>query len=485
MAFVIKENQLIDSGVTCLDNKFILTYVPDAPNKCVAVYLLGLALSDSCGTDNSCQTIAHKLGLTETEVMTAYLYWQEMGLVHITATDPQQIVYLSVRNSASALKKVNSAKYSKFSRELQNIMQGRMITPHEYSEYYTFLESTTFEQDALLAVAKYCVELRGNSISYQYILTVARNQLQRGATTLAVVGENLDRSQKYDEDLKLVFKALGLSRKFDIADRELYHKWFKEYGFSADVINSVAKECKGKGINKLDADLTEYYKKAAFSVDEIQSYKKQKESLTELAKQITRTIGVYYQNVSIVIDEYLVDWTSKGYDEETLLAIAKYCFRSGIRTLAGMATIVGKLYKKGITNHISLEAYFAAVSQTDAKIKIVLENAGIARKVTANDRMLYKVWTENWAMPTDTIEFVATKAAGTNTPMAYINRVLSSYKQQNIYTVAQAKAADNKTFAVAATTTKKVLIGGNDIERTEYTDEEINALFTSLDDTEE
>ncbi len=357
MAFCDKEKQLIDGGATCIDNKFILNYVPDAPDKCVAVYLLGLVLSQSHGTDNSCETIAGKLEITCEEVMAAYLYWEELGLVHITNDNPPQVIYLDVRETASAMKKIKPSKYAKFNLEMQTALSGRMISTNEYYRYYMFLENGTFDPEALIAVAKYCVALKGTDINYGYILKVAQNQMAKGATSLAAVQDNLNSQQKYDEDLKLVFKALGLSRKFDHSDRIMYEKWHKEYGFVQDVIIKTAKDVKGKGMNKLDADLTEFYKKGALSIAEIENYKQEKEHLTALAKEINRTIGVYYQSVDMVIDEYLVGWLQRGYDDETLLAVAKYCFRSGIRTLAGLSGIIDKLYKNGITTVAAINGY--------------------------------------------------------------------------------------------------------------------------------
>lgn len=477
MAFCNKERQLISEGFTTLDNKFVLNYVPDAPPKCLAVYLLGLVVSDSDGADNSCTTIAQKLEISEEEVMAAYQYWQELGLVHVTFDTPQQVIYLAVRDSASALKKIKPSKYAKFSREMQNVITGRMISPNEFDEYYVFLESTTFQPEALIAVAKYCVALKGSDINYRYILTVARNQLIKGATTLAVVCDNLDSQQKYDEDLKIVFQALKLKRTFEYTDRERYEKWTKEFGFSLDVIAVVAK--KYTSMDKLDAALSEYYKKGALSVAEIENYEQQKEHLTALAKEINRTIGVYYQNVSMVVDEYLVSWISRGYDDETLLAVAKYCFRSGIRTLAGVNSVLDKLYANGVTSTEALEIYLSEAAKRDEDVKSVLAAAGVERNVTNNDRVLYRTWTTKWHMPHDLVCFAATKAAGTASPLAYLNRLLSNYKQACVFTVEQAK--EETTATVAANSKKAVL---NDIKRAEYTDEQLSALFTALD-TEE
>ena len=73
--FCTKEKVLIDKGYTDVDNRFIFNYLPDAPEKATAVYLMGLALCQSSGSDNSCQTIAQKLNISEQEVLEAYLYW--------------------------------------------------------------------------------------------------------------------------------------------------------------------------------------------------------------------------------------------------------------------------------------------------------------------------------------------------------------------------------------------------------------------------
>ena len=138
MAFCDKEKQLIDSGVTVIDNKFILNFLPDAPDKCVAVYLVGLTLTESGGADNSCETIARKTNLSQEEVMAAFLYWEELGLVHITADNPPKILYLSMRDSVST-KKIKASKYTKFNKDMQSAIEGRMLTPNEFNEYYTFL----------------------------------------------------------------------------------------------------------------------------------------------------------------------------------------------------------------------------------------------------------------------------------------------------------------------------------------------------------
>lgn len=484
MTFCNKEKQLIDSGTTAVDNRFIMHYLADAPEKCASVYLIGLALATGLESDNCCEFIAKRLNISCEEVMQAFEYWDELGLVHIIRDTVPRILYLELRNSAAALKKINVNKYRKFSLNMQDAISGRMITPHEFNEYYVFLENSVFEPDALVAVAKYCVEFKGNDINYSYILTVARNQLARGAHTLEVVSERLNSQQKYDEDLKIVFKALNSNRSFEHDDRELYEKWIKEFGFTLDTIANVAHNCKKGGMANLDSKLTEYYRRGAMSTKEIATYEEQKTFMFDLARAINKAIGVYYQSLDTIVDEYISVWLIRGFNDETLLAIAKYCFKSGIRTLDGLATIIDKLHKNGVTTLSTLEVYLKQLADTDERIQRILVKCGLERKTTGSDRALYRTWTELWSMPQDVIEYVAEKSAGTNAPMAYVNRILSDYKQHGVFDLTSAQSYKSESVAKSTTTTT-AYIGGKDMKRREYTDEEINALFTALDDEDD
>ena len=131
MTFCDKEKQLIDSGTTCVDNKFILNYLPDAPDIRSAVYLLGLTLSESNGSDNSVETLAQKLGIQIADVISAYHYWEELGLVSVISDNPPHVIYLAQQQSTSALKKIKPSKYAKFSQAMQSVIEGRMITVNE------------------------------------------------------------------------------------------------------------------------------------------------------------------------------------------------------------------------------------------------------------------------------------------------------------------------------------------------------------------
>ena len=130
----------------------------------------------------------------------------------------------------------------------------------------------------------------------------------------------------------------------------------------------------------------------------------------------------------------------------------------------------------------SLDNYFALLADIDEKIRVVLTKCGLDRRTTANDRLLYKTWTETWNMPLELINYAAELAAGTASPIAYVNRVLSDWKQRGVTTIEQAKL--NKTSEKSVAATSASFVGGTPIERRHYTDEQLNALFSALDEEE-
>ncbi len=470
------EQHLSTDGYTVVDNKLLINYLPDAPDAALKVYLMGLALAGDT-PDNTLEAMATKLNMSKEDVMDAFLYWEELGLVAITNTPYEQVTYLEVRDSASVLKKIKPSKYGKFGKEIQNIINGRMLTVNEYNEYYMFLENTTFAPDALLAVARYCVDLKGNDINYPYILTVARNQLSKGALTKDAVMQNLSTQSKYDSDIRMLFKQLKVNRAIEHQDRELYEKWGK-MGFSLDVLTYIAQQVKSGGTKRLDSLCNEYYRNGAMSQKEIEAYRNQKDALYDIATDVNKAIGVYYQSLDSVVDEYVSHWVQRGYDKETLHTVARYCFRNGIRTLQGVDSTLDKFYKLGLVTIQSIDTYLNRLLATDKLIAEVLEGASIVRNITQADRRLYNTWTSDWGLSHQLILFAAQQSVGAVNAIHYLNKVLSNYKAQGIDTVEKAQ----KLQDTAPTTSKQKNTA--DFAQHDYTDEQLSALFTNLENVE-
>lgn len=461
---------LLDS-FTGIDNLFISEYLPQAPDMCVKVYIYGLFLCAQPHTpDNDLEKMARALAMQPSEIIDAYTYWAELGLVSIVSHNPFAVRYLPPKNALN-IKKYSTTKYAEFNMKLE-AMFDREILPNEFNEYYGLIETYHIEPEAFLLVVRYCVELKGADINYKYICAVARNWANAGITTRERVEQKILEYDKVSEELAQVMKALGSRKKADIDERSMYLKWKEEFLFDLDTIIAVAKRIKKGGFAKLDAALTKYYENKMMTIQEIEAFENNRDKLYALARNINRTIGVYYEQLDYIIETYISDWLSKGFEEDALLMIADACFRRHIRTLEGMNDLVNKFYKQGLVTANSISAHIERLSETDKKIKKIFETLNIEKNITSWDRDNYRTWTYSWGLSDELILYCAELAKGTASPMAYMNKVLASWYDQKITTIEQAKASTSVQSvenSIQQPTAKRA-----------YTQQELNALIDDV-----
>ncbi len=479
MALCSFSSALAMDSCTLVDNTFINEFLPLAPENAVKVYLYGLALCSLPNSeDNSMESICKVLSLSENQVLEAYGYWQSVGLVQIVAKTPLEVKYLSVKESAGSNKLRSKAKYKDFNDQIQSILSGRMISPVEFNEYYHLIENRHFEPEALVMIIKYCTVIKDNAINYPYILKVASSFDHEGIRTATALEAKLLEQEKSSAEIKAILKTLGLNRDADLDERNLYLKWVNNYGFTEGVIKEVAKlQNKKGGMNKLDETLTKLYQQKLFTMEEIENYSKEKDMLYKVAKKVTSTLGLYYQNLESVVEVYIKDWVNKGYDEQTLTLLSNYCFKQDIKSLSLMNEVVLKLYKLGIVSIEAINEYIQGIVKTDANIKELLQKLGIVRRVNSSDRDFYKTWTQDWNFDSSIINFVCEKSKNAGNPIRYMNKLLLELNAKNIHSLAKAE----KELASASVDKSENKHG---FEEREYTKEELNALFDSLDDIE-
>ena len=479
MALCTFSSRLAMEGYTVIDNVFLNEFLPCATGEDVKIYLYGLNLcSDPTNDDNCIDTLCKVLSVTEEQVLKSFAYWQEVGLVQLISSNPLEIKYLPIKAHSGSAKIRNKDKYSDFNKQMQMIISGRMITPHEYNEYYQLIETYHFEPEALVMIAKYCTKLKTNAISYPYILAVARDFASEGLKTQESIEQKLLEQEMSSKEIKQVLDALGLKREADLEERNLYVKWTRYYGFTHGVIVTIAKTLKKKGgFAKLDSQLTKYFEQKLLSLEEITDFADKREMLFETAKNVSRTLGLYYQNLENVVDTYVSEWFNKGYDTETLAYISNYCFKQSIRTLDGMNTIVQKFFKLGLVSVKSIEQYIGSILKADSQIKEILDRVGLVRSVSSYDRDFYKTWTENWGFSHEQILLVADASKGKTSPVPYLNKLLADLHEQGV------SVTEDVAKALKSNTPSKPAVKENYATHN-YSKEQLSAVIDALDDVE-
>lgn len=479
MAFCKYSIDMLANNSTAVDNIFINNYLPYADSNFVKVYLYGLyKCQDSNNRDNTIENFANELNLSQEDIEKAFEYWQEQGLVQILNVIPFEVRYLPISDVLNNTKKYNAKKYESFNAQAQEILCGRMITPNEYREYYDIIERFHVEKEALLMIINYCVNIKGDNVGYAYITTIAKDWANQKITTAKQVEERLIEFENLRTGMEYLLKLMGAKRLPNIEERTLYQKWVQE-GFDDEVLTYVAKKMKSKNkpsFQAMDISLDKYFAQKLFSTNEIELFEEEKSKASKIAKTITKNLGLYYENLEPVIENYIFNWVNLGFSENMLEEISNYCFKTNVRTLEGMSKVLEKFHKLGILTENSLAEYFNEVLVVDKKIKTILENIGLSRNVNQFDRDKYKIWKEIWKMPDEIIDYACTLAVGKDQPMQYLAGILATLHDKNIITLEDAKNSYN--IISPKSTTKSNFTGR------QYSKEEMNALFQSIDEIE-
>jgi hypothetical protein len=448
MALISVSEELATKSFTSIENKFITKYMPVLEPNAVKVYLYALYIYQNGLASYTIDDMAQALSMTVDEVVGYFEYLEESELVSVISSSPLEVKLMDADNIYGKPKKFKPEKYADFSKNIQNIIKGRMISTNEYREYFLLMEDYGFEQNALIMIITYCVNLRGDAIRPQYIKKVAKSFADDGITTAVKVDEKLSAYTASTPALIRIFSAVGINKQPDIDDDKLYKKWTLEFGFEDDAISTTAKLFKAKTSEKIDEALTELYKNKKFDVKEIEDYCKNKHSVYTATVEIARALGVYMQNTAPYIENYVNIWYNFGFSFDGMKMLANYSFKQGKCSFDDLDGIIKKLYDDGIVADSSIQEYLDNMYLEDNFLKKVLETCSLTRKVIAWDRESLKRW-RSWNFSDDMLIEAAKLSAGKSNPMAYMNGILSSWKSEGIFT------PERLAYSSSATKTEK------------------------------
>ena len=454
MPLISVSDEITTKSFTYIENKFITKYLPVLDPAAVKVYLYSLYLYQSGSVFCTLDEFAAKLSLSADEAKSYFEYLEEFELVSIISLSPFEVKILDAENVSGTPKKFKPEKYADFTKAVQSIIKGRMISTNEFREYFLMLEEYGFEQNALIMIISYCVNLKGDNIRLQYIKKVARSFADDNIITAKKVEEKLSTYSSSTNAILNIFKAAGISRQPDIEDDKLYKKWTQELGFEDGAIIACAKKFKIKTTEKLDSTLEELYKNKKFDIKEIEDYCDNKVAVYSATTDIAKALGVYMQTSAPYVENYVNVWYDWGFSFKALKQVAEYCFKNGKKSFEDMNDFVRSLYNSGIVSDGSVEDYLNKLRAQDIFIKKILSECGLTRKVIEWDRVSLEKW-RSWNFPDEMILEAARLSANKSNPTSYLSSVLSSWKAEGKFTLDSVQTA-----APSAAATSKA-----DIER--------------------
>ncbi len=221
--------------LTPVDNLFFLEYMPDADGTFVKVYLFGLmqcyhpSLADA--------DMENALGLTETQIRCAFVYWQAKGLVRITGDDPLSVEYLLTEQPAVTT--ATPKKYRRFIESVNALLSPRSLDMRGMKAMYDCIELYGLDEGAVLALTGYCIELKGKRVSTNYILTVAQEWSEQGIRTQQAAETYVSDWRTKKHGAAEVLRRWNKHRPPTVDEMDLYDRWISELGFDAEAILSA------------------------------------------------------------------------------------------------------------------------------------------------------------------------------------------------------------------------------------------------------
>lgn len=219
------------TGVTPVQNLFIMEYMPKAPEGYVRVYLYGLMLCSCRGFETLDLPVG--LGISEEEALEAFLYWQEMGLVRIVETEPLNIEY---RMTAAVPFKGASRRYGSLIAALNKVCKPRVFAPQELSKIYDWIDVFGMDEATAVMLVRRCMDMKGAKVSIQYMDKAARAWADEGILTPDLAEQRIMMETELKSGAKAIYDRWRKSGRPTEDELELYRKWTGDWGMTHEEI---------------------------------------------------------------------------------------------------------------------------------------------------------------------------------------------------------------------------------------------------------
>lgn len=214
-------NLQVDLGTTPIENMFLNNYLALADGNTIKVYLYAYKQAyERKEVSESFAEIAENLALTEDEVMDAFGFWQEQGIVEIVSDrDDFKCKFKSLRqmflginipseneeavskkevkdNSVLSNDKDTSMTNTQMYNKIEEVL-GTNLLPSEIERIHKLREEFNQDRDLIVQGFIYSSDTQGKK-NINYVLTVLRNWAIDGITSM----EDLAVNKKEKEEKK-------------------------------------------------------------------------------------------------------------------------------------------------------------------------------------------------------------------------------------------------------------------------------------------
>lgn len=465
-------------GVTPVENRFLLDYLPAAKGDFIKVYLWGLFSCAARREDDSLEAMSQELFLTVEEIEAALRYWERRGLVSRVSQQPPRYRFYSPsqrRDSAGAPLQADDEEVN-FAEAVYAIFSDRKkVSPAEIALAWEWVKDIGLPPEAVLMLLNHCAQERGAHFSFKKAEPLAVRMKEANVITSDDADAFLRHHEAVHEGARKVLSRMGKRRLASEDELALYEKWLDEWGFEPQAILDACRETTSgdPSFKYLDGILNGLRSRSeGRTAQAVQRQMKQEKDEKAKAQEVFRLLGVTLDTPAAL--RFYRECAALQPHEVILLA-ADQCGRTKRQgKVEDLQAMLESWKQKGLTTREDAESYLAKFRESNLALREIFDACGHSGHPTAADRVLLEKWTGmlNW----DVILLAAEQARGAEgNKIAYLDKVIEEWRKAGITDVSQAQARRKPEGKKSGKTVSAQQYG-----QRRYTEEELLAVSDDL-----
>ena len=466
-------------GVTAVENRFLLDYLPAAKGDQVKVYLWGLFACTWKGPDYTLEEMAADLDMPRTDIEAALRYWERRALVSRISDDPPVYRFYSPtqRQMAHPAELPVDMEYISFSECVYAAFgDRRKVKPAEIAQAWEWVQDVGLSQEAVLMLLQHCMALRGVQFSFKAAEKLAVAMKEAGVTGPEDAESYLLHSQAVHDGAKKVLSRMCKRRAPTEDELALYEKWTGQWGFELQAVLDACRETTAAGepsFKYLDGILKRQREETDTRTGEGMAQKlDQEREEREKAQEVFTHLGVK-RWVPAAVKTYRSMLETQPH--EVLLLAADECFRRNKNKLDDLTALLEAWKNRGLTTAEAVREYLAKYRVANQALGELFEACGHSGRPTETDRKLYEKW-KSWGYEGDLLACAAELARNAEgSKIAYLDKVLETWHDAGITSVEQARGRRKTQVG-----TKTKTVSAQQYGQRQYSEEELLAVSDDL-----
>ena len=465
-------------GVTPVENRFLLEYLPAAKGDYVKVYLWGLFACGQPKPEYGLEEMAQELFLTVPEIEAALRYWERRGLVTRLSENPPQYRFHSPgqRQQMPPVAGEVDMEYVSFAEAVYAAFgDRRKVSPSEISLAWEWVQDVGLPPEAVLMLLHHCMTQKGPHFSFRAAEKLAVSMKEAGVRSPEDAESFLQHNQTVHDGARKVLSRMGKRRLPSDDELALYEKWVREWGFEPQAILDACRETTSgdPSFKYLDGILKGIRSRSAARTGaQVAQQLEREQGEKNSAQEVFQRLGVKSLSAPAAAREYaaLLEIQPHG----VLLLAADECRRKGWN-LEEMHWLLERWKSKGLENEQAVQEYLNKRKGLEGLLREVFEACGHRGNPTAADLILYNKW-HDWGYDLSMVCAAAEQARNAEgSKIPYLDKVLQAWHEAGITDLSQVQARPRPAAPARGKTVSAQQYG-----QRQYTEEELLAVSDDL-----